>query len=105
MFKTYQAVVNFWLNGYTTDDNITTADGDIQNFRQRALGAAEYAQQLWARKVRCGSVYNEKILEGLYMEGVNQAIFWSLRQRRSELYDVSLEKLAQEAESFADSQK
>lgn len=73
-------VVNFLLKWHATDNNIAVVDEVIRQFRQGALSAADYARQLWTKSLRCGSVYTNNVLKGLFVEGINRSICRALRQ-------------------------
>lgn len=71
----FYAIVNYLLKQFATEDNIATVEADIWDFRQGSLTATGYAQQLWKKTLTCGSIYNEKILKGLFVEGVHRSIY------------------------------
>lgn len=68
----YYTIVNYLLKQYATDDNIASADADNHSFTQRNLMATDYTQQIWTKRLRCGSVYPEKMVKGIFLEGLNR---------------------------------
>lgn len=54
------------------DGNIATVDANMQSFKDGNLTATDYAQQPRIKTLRYCSVYNEKILIGLFVEVVNR---------------------------------
>lgn len=73
-------IVNYLLELYATDDNIDTVESNIQASRAQCLTGLEFAQQLWSDKPRCGSVFSEKVLSGIFVKKIIRLICRSLRQ-------------------------
>lgn len=100
----FSVIGNYLLKLFVTDDNVATVDADIRNLNQGSLTVIDYAQQLWMKTLRHGSVYNVKILKGLSVKGVHRSICGTLRQRWSEHQHILLEDLNLKTEPLNDLQ-
>lgn len=76
----YSAITNYLLNRYATSDNIAIVDSKIRTFKQDRLKESDYAQPSCAKTLRCGSVYTQKMLKGLFVEGISKTICYTLFQ-------------------------
>lgn len=76
----YPKVVNYLLKTYATDEVIAETDTGINQFRQGDLiSPPEYAQEWWTKALKCGTVYTEPKLTGLFIEGLHGSITQSVR--------------------------
>lgn len=92
-YTNVSAVVHFLLIRYATENTIAAVNDKVRNFLQLSFSATKYAQQLWPRALMRGSVYKEKVLEDLLVEGVKRAVSCFLRQRWSDDPGALLEDL------------
>lgn len=65
----YQAIDQFLLQLYVPNDNIAKIDAEVRSLRQGLMTVADYAQEMWRRPLIRGSVYDEKSLNALFVEG------------------------------------
>lgn len=75
----FSTTEEYLLRQFARDDNIATVHANILKIKQASLTATKYAQKLWRKTLRCGPVYNEKILKGVFVEGVHRSICRILR--------------------------
>lgn len=66
------------------------------------MAAIDYAQQLWTKTLRCGSIYIGNRVKGLFVKDVNKSISRTLRQWWSEQQFVSFQDPALMAEPSTD---
>ena len=97
----YVEVVNYLLATYATDDVIAETVGDILSIRQgKGTTAADFAQTLYDKVLRCGNVYPESQLKGIFVEGLvesvrdNMRVYWGLNRQ------VTLFQLARYADTL-----
>ena len=71
LLETYAEVVNFLRGTYATDKFISEAVGDVTSFRQSSNMTEEvYSNQLWDKLLRCGTVFSDRRLKSLFVEGI-----------------------------------
>ena len=71
MLESYEEVFNFLLRTYATDEIIAEAYTKVVSFRQSSNMTEEsYSNQLWDRALRCGTVFSDRRLKSLYVEGL-----------------------------------
>lgn len=87
------ATVSYLLKRFATYVKVVIVEEDTRSFQARSLMATDFAQQLWKKKLRYGSVYTEKTLMGLFVEGVYRSICRKPRQWSSKHRFASLETL------------
>lgn len=64
-------VVNHLSATYAKDEAIAEAKAKITSFKQlEPKSAARYSEVLWAEALRCGRVYIEALLGGVFIEGL-----------------------------------
>jgi len=98
----YPAVVQFLLKTYATDEVIAEADAEINRYRQPdRMSPPDYAHNLWTKALRCGTVYDEDRLKGIFIEGLHESICQSVRNYWSKNGDADLQELARHAKSMA----
>lgn len=76
----YPEVVNYLIHTYGTDELIAEADGEIKQFRQRSrMVHSQYSKGSWTNEHKCGTVYTEDGLKGIFIEGLHETIRESAR--------------------------
>ena len=71
LLRAYPQVVNFLLRTYATDEVISEAVGDVTSFRQSSNMTEEvYSNHLWDMALRCGTVFSDRRLKSLFVEGL-----------------------------------
>ena len=71
LLETYAEVVNFLLRTYATDEVLSEAVDDVTSFRQSSNMTEEvYSNQLWGKALRCGTVFSNRPLKSLFVEGL-----------------------------------
>ena len=71
LLETYAEVINFLLRTYATDEVIAEAVGDVTSFRQSSSMTEEvYSNHLWDKALRCDTVYSDRRLKSLFVEGL-----------------------------------
>lgn len=71
MLRTYGDVVNFLLQKYATDEVIAEAYNDVVNFRQSSATTKKtYSRMLWDKALRCGTVFSDRRLKSLSIDGL-----------------------------------
>lgn len=68
--KSYSAIVQFLLKRFVTDHNKAELNAEVRNLSQGSTTPAEYAKDRWTKTLRCQSVYDEKTVMALFVEGV-----------------------------------
>lgn len=96
----FSAIVNDLLKWLTTDENNAIVDVNIRSLKQNSLTVTDYVLRLRKRTLGGGCVYNEKVLNGLFFEGVYFFICQILRQRWSEKQHAALETLHKKKSLF-----
>lgn len=66
------------------------------------MTVASYSEQLWTNTLRCGSIYNEKFLKGLSVEGIHLLICQAFCHWGLEHQHTSLGEFSQKVESLTD---
>ena len=101
ILTTYPAVINYLLSEYAADEVIAEAVSDINNLKQKdKQTAAAYADALLTRAYRCGRVYNESRLRGIFVEGVHDSLQQSMREYWGRQKNATLTQLARHADSL-----
>ena len=71
LLESYAEVVNSLLRMCATDEVISEAVGDVTSFRQSwNMTEALYSNQLWDKALRCGTVFSDRRLRSLFVEGL-----------------------------------
>lgn len=73
-FTLYSAIVNHLWRQYAADEKMATVDAHISAFRDDRLKETNYAQHLWSKMLRCGSLYTKKRLKALFVKVVSNTI-------------------------------
>lgn len=62
------------------DELIAEDDAAINQFLQRDLmSPPKYSQELWSKELKCGTVYNEALLKGIFIEDLQASMRQSVR--------------------------
>lgn len=59
---------------YDTDDNMAKLHTKVRSLWQGSMAFVEYALELSTRTLSCGSLYDEKSLEALFVEEATHQI-------------------------------
>ena len=71
LLRPYPQVVNVLLRTYGTDEVISEAVGDVTSFCQSSNMTEEvYSNHLWDKALRCGTVFSDRRLRSLSVEGL-----------------------------------
>lgn len=96
----YSSAVNYLLQTYASDDVIAEAEADLRHFTQtRNITPQEYAVALTLKVLRCGPVYTEARMIGIYIEGLQESIRSTVRTYWGEHPQADLNALARHATS------
>lgn len=87
----YTEMVSRLLRRYSTDAVIANADEKISNLEQRSSALSDFSQILWGLKLRCGGIYNEQTLKGLFSKGIDLNIRSIMRLSWAENREATLE--------------
>jgi len=99
---TYSDVVNYLLHTYASDDVIAETEAGLRQFVQTPkMTEQDYATQLTLKVLRCGAVYSEARLIGMYVEGLHESIRGAVRTYWGEHPEADLNKLARHATSVS----
>lgn len=78
--STYCQVVNNLLRSYAPDDVVAAAECEVTRCVQGdRMTEAEFEKVLWKKALRCGSVFPEAQLKGIYIEGLRDRIRQNVR--------------------------
>lgn len=99
---TYCEVVQYLLRTYSTDDIIAEVEASLMRFTQGdRMNETDYAQALWTKALRCGTVYSEEHLKGLFIEGLHEPVRKNVQSYWAELPEADLMVLARFSTSVA----
>lgn len=105
-FLTFYAIIVIYLREqHATAHNVSIFDADMQTFKVQGLRVADCTQQIWTKTLSYGSVYVERMLKDLFIEGVNKSIYQTDCQWWSGHRSASLEDLAQKVDQFTNLQR
>ena len=91
----YSEVVHFLLKTYATDEVLAEAYADVQNYAQPSgMSEIDYSRRLYDKALRCGNVFSDQVLKGIFVEGIGESIRAHVRNYLAEHPDVDLTKLA-----------
>lgn len=94
----YCQVANYLHETYATDDVITEAEANIMIYKQPGtMSAVPYSATLWEKTLKCGRVYNESKLNGVFIEELHQSIRFSMENHWSANKTSTLQNLARYA--------
>lgn len=94
MLRTYLEVVNSLLHIYATDNVIAETGAALTRYIQAStMLLPRYAEALIAMSLKCGEVYDEYFLRGVFIEGSHGSVrqsmpYWSTHPW-STLYDLA----------------
>lgn len=92
---TYKQVVNYLLRTYETDENITDTGDEITMFMLLAdKTSTQHAKKVMAKTLRCGDVYEEQVLNEVFIKRIAQSIKQSMREYWSTKKAVNINALA-----------
>lgn len=75
----YCQVVNYLVGNYASDDAISGVDAEVTNFKQpEKMSVERFSEVLWEKALRCGPLYDESSLKGVFIEGLNESICFSM---------------------------
>lgn len=78
LVASYCEGVNYLLDTYAPDDIIAEAETDMTRFTQPSNKLlTEYAKALWNKELRCDTVYDEYVLNRIFIEGFSESIHHS----------------------------
>lgn len=98
----YSEAINYLLQTYASDDVVAEAEADLRHFVQnRSMSPQEYATALTLKVLRCGPVYTEARIIGIYIEGLRESIHSTVRTYRSEHPAADLNTLAHHVASVS----
>ena len=103
LLETYAEVVNLLLRTYATDEVISEAVGDVTSFRQSANMTEElYSNQLWDKALRCGTVFSDRRLKSLFVEGLLPATCAQVRNYLATHPGVEYQAMARYAQAIGE---
>ena len=71
MIHTYKEAINFFLRTYATDEEIALAYNEVMAFHQSTnMSETDFSQKLWAKALRCGTVFSDRRMKSLFTEGL-----------------------------------
>lgn len=102
---TYGEVLRQFLTRYATD-TIFAKDGEkIRNVKQGSLAPWGFFQKLWDRTLRCGVIYNEQSIQGLYVDYIDLCIWSTMRQWWVDMREAILKDLLHQVQYLLDLQR
>ena len=106
LLETYAEVVNFLLRTYATDEVISEAVGDVTSFRQSSNMTEEaYSNQLWDKALRCGTVFSDRRLKSLFVEGLLPATCAQVRNYLATHAGVDYQAVARYAQAIGETHR
>ena len=104
--ETYAEVVNFLLRTYATDEVFSKAVGDVTSFCQSSNMTEEvYSNQLWDKALRCGTVFSDRRLKFLFVEGLLPATCAQVRNYLATRPSVDYQAVARYAQAFGETHR
>lgn len=95
---TYQQVNNHLLWKYATDEVITDIEEEITSFTQPENKTPyQYAEELDAKTLCCGSVYDSQTMRKIFIKSIDQSIYHSIREYWTPRKVANLQDLASNA--------
>ena len=67
-------------SAYATTDVINEADNSVRRLRQHRFSVQEYANELVERALKCGDVFDDNELMGIFVGGLSDDIRRNVRQ-------------------------
>ena len=106
MLESYEEVVNFLLRTYATDETIAEAYTEVVSFRQSSNMTEEaYRNQLWDKALRCGTVFSDRRLKSLYVEGLLPATCDQVRNYLATDATVDYQAVARYAQAIGETHR
>ena len=106
LLRTYPQVVNVLLRTYATDEVISEAVGDVTSFRQSSNMTEEvYSNHLWDKALRCGTVFSDRRLKSLFVEGLLPATCAQVRNYLATHPDVDYQSVARYAQAIGETNR
>ena len=106
LLQTYPEVVNFLLRTYLTDEVISEAVGDVTSFRQSSNMTEEvYSNHLWDKLLRCVTLFSDRRLKSLLVEGLLPAICAQVRNYVATHPGVDYQAVARYAQSIGETHR
>lgn len=91
----YVKVVNFLLATYANDDVIAQAVKELESYHQGpGVLASDYSKDLYSSALRCVIVYEEKWVNSLSVDGIEESVRNNVRWHWSENPSEPLTQLA-----------
>ena len=101
MLSTYDEVVNFLLHTYATEEEMIEAAEDVEHCIQSSnQNEQQYADALWEKALRCGTVYSSNRLKGYFVRGLLEAIRSQVRHHLTRNPDAPFQELLSLAKSL-----
>ena len=106
LLETYPEVVNYLLRTYATDEVISEAVGDVTSFRQSSNMTEEvYSNHLWDKALRCGTVFSDRRLKSLFVEGLLPATCAQVRNYLASHPSVDYQAVARFAQAIGETHR
>ena len=105
LLHSYKEVVNFLIHMYVTDEVISDEYNNIMQYRQAtAMTEMDFANKLWEKAQRSGTVYSDRRLKSIFADNLQPALRRSVNhylatQARK---DVTYHELARYAQGLGD---